>query len=153
MIKHTHINMWAEPGCGAVGMHPLEAAVPGREPSLSFREINNSHALIYFLSYPMDFFPVEARIAEDFSISISIPSPEFRIWFSRCWGHTKQAWSTQAWSCFVELHSGVCGVTLRFTFPLFFPIFCSPVNMGVGMISINKKGVKPANFNEWGKDL
>lgn len=38
-------------------------------------------------------------------------------------------------------------------FHWFFPIFCSPVNMGVGMISVNKKGVKPANVNEWGKDL
>lgn len=61
-------------------MHPPEAAVPRREPSLSSREINNSRALVYFLSVlPHGFFPMDARIAEDFSISICIPSPEFLI--------------------------------------------------------------------------
>lgn len=135
-------------------MHPPEAAVPRREPSLSSREINNSCALVYFLSVlPHGFFPMDARIAEDFSISICIPSPEFIIWFSRYWGPTEQARSTQAWSCFAELESGVCGVTVCLTVLLFLPVLCSPVNMGVGMISVNKKGVKPANFNEWAKDL
>lgn len=47
----------------------------------------------------------------------------------------------------------MCGVTVCLTVLLFLPVLCSPVNMGVGMISVNKKGVKPANFNVWAKDL
>lgn len=80
---HTHINKWAERRCRSVGMHPPEGAVPVREPLLWFREINNSLALVYFLLVLSHrFFPADARIAEDFSISIYIPSPEFLILFS-----------------------------------------------------------------------
>lgn len=61
-------------------MHPPEGAVPVREPLLWFREINNSLALVYFLLVLSHrFFPVDARIAEDLSISIYIPSLEFLI--------------------------------------------------------------------------
>lgn len=152
MIKHTHINMWAECGCRAVGMHPLEAAVPGREPSLNFREINNSPALVYFFIGSIPWIFPSARIAEDFSISIYIPSPEFLIWFSRCWGPTKQARSSQAWSCCAEQDSGVCGVTVWLTFGMLFPIFCSPVSMEVGMISVNKES-QASKLYKWGEDL
>lgn len=68
-------------------MHPPEGAVPVREPLLWFREINNSVALVYFLSVPSHrFFPADAGVAEDFSISIPIPSPEFLIRFTEALG-------------------------------------------------------------------
>lgn len=64
-------------------MHPPEGAVPGREPSLRFRAINNSVALVYvLLVLSHRFFPAD----EDFSISISIPSPGFLIRLSKAPG-------------------------------------------------------------------
>lgn len=136
---HTHKYEWSSGDASSGGCSARQGAL-----TVLQRDINNSPALVYFLLVlPHGFFP-SARIAEDFSISICIPSPEFLISFSRCWGPTKQAESTQAWSCFAELEC----VLSHFgsLFKLFFPIFYSPVNMGVDIISVNKKGSEVRKF-------
>lgn len=143
MIKHTRINMWAERCCRSVGMHPPEGAVPVREPLLWFREINNSVALVYFLSVLSHrFFPADARVAEDFSISIPIPSPEFLIRFSEALG--------RRWGAFPSRHTRrlrvalllwglrARGLAVWLTFCWFY-LFCDPpVRMGVGVMSVKR---------------
>lgn len=143
MIKHTHINMWAERCCRSVGMHPPEGAVPVREPLLWFREINNSFALVYFLSVLSHrFFPVDAGLAEDFSISIPIPSPEFLIWFSETlggrWGASPSTHTRSLRVALLLWGLGVRGLAVWLTFCSFY-LFCDPpVSTGVGVMSVKR---------------
>lgn len=114
-------------------MHPPEGAVPVREPLPWVRESDNSLALVcLFLVLSHRFFPVGARIAEEFlEISFQDTSPplnsdQIEHCTSAGTAEPHQEAHAEVWSCFAEPKSW----SVRFSSPAHFllvlPGLCSP---------------------------